>query len=294
MSTLTSRLFTQADPATFQRLENCANGVPNEVASHFAMGQQGEHIRRVQTALSTIADRLPELGIGAVTVNGSYDAAFANAVARYKQARRILNYANQVDNIVGRKTIASLDQDVATLQDGPRPPHLMPIDPRPRPTGSCLPVDQCPYSQSFTLQMLGGLTGGEVMEGGVYLFDMHDVANDLAARYVGTVAGLAVPGPIPVSPSIYGSPTAFSTPTPARVTDFFGFGIISVTMTPPFLLSASPVTLRYQGQSGPSQTMPFNLDTGPVNLPGAGIYGGLLHSTTTCNNVPGARRGGAG
>lgn len=292
MSTLKSNMFTHAPTAVFQRLENCANGVPNEPVSHFTVGQQGEHIQLVQLALSIIAEQIPELGVGLVTVNGNYDAAFASAVARYKQARHIFNFANQIDNIIGRKTIASLDQDIANLQDGPHPHHDIPIDPRPPLPGPCLPATQCPYGQSFTLQLLGGLTGGEIVEVGVFLFDIHDVINNLTARYVGKVVGIGAPTPIPASPSVYGSPTAFSTPTPARVTDFFAFAVGSITLSPPFALSASPVTLSFKGQAGLGQTMPFLLDSGPINLPGAGIHAGSLQLTTTCNGSPGATRRG--
>jgi len=294
MSTLNSQFFTQTEPAVFQLLENCANGVPSEVASHFALGQSGENIRVLQQALSMISERMPTLDVMPVTVTGVYDAAFASAVAHYKRSRSILNYAGAIDNIVGRKTIASLDRDLIALQGDPAPEPCPPSPgpgPQPAPVGPCVPEGECPSAQKFTLQLLAGLTGGEVLEIGAFLFDVHDVTNNLSARYIGKVVGVGVPTPIPGSPSVLGSPTAFTTNSPCRVTDFFAFAIGSLALSFPYPLSASPVTLTHKGRDGIGQTMPFFLDSGPVSLPGAAVHAGSLELQTTCNGQRGARRG---
>src|SRR5262245_40293796 len=85
MAVLSSKLFTDGDPAVVKKLEDCATGRPSEVASHFTLGQSGEHIRRVQEALRNVQDLEPDLGIPDFTVNGTYDNAFAQAIAVYKE-----------------------------------------------------------------------------------------------------------------------------------------------------------------------------------------------------------------
>ena len=61
MGVLVSKLFTEGDSFTVQKLEDCATGRPNEVFSHFTQGQSGEHIRRVQQALKNAQDLDPDL-----------------------------------------------------------------------------------------------------------------------------------------------------------------------------------------------------------------------------------------
>jgi hypothetical protein len=297
MTTLQSALFTSADAGVFQRLEDCANGYPNEVVSHFTTGQVGEHITLVQIALASIAGREAPLDIPAFMINGAYDADFAAAVAGYKTARNILNYANAIDDIVGKKTITSLDQELGDGVPPDPPPEPLP-DPQPapppappQPQTDCVVEANCPVSTTFTLQLLGGLTGGEVLEMGLFLFDVHDTANNLSARYIGKVVGLGAESPIPASISVLGQPTAFTTGSPCKVTRFFAFAISSFTAPPPYPLSASPVTLSYIGEDGPGQTVPFLLDTGPLNLPGASIHAGTLDLQTGCDGARGARRG---
>ena len=122
MPVLSSSLFTAEgiDGKTRQRLEDCAEG-GNESMTHIAHGQSGEHVRRVQLALARIKDANPGLGIPAFAVTGKYDQQFARAVLVYKSKRDIRNFRNQVDDIVGRKTIIQMDTDLGR--------KLSPVDP---------------------------------------------------------------------------------------------------------------------------------------------------------------------
>ena len=97
MGVLSSKLFTGEgiDDSTRQRLEDCALG-GNETLTHIAHGQLGQHVRRVQEALSRIRESDPSLGIPTFSVNGVYDPAFAHAVYVYKQRRKILNYRGRL------------------------------------------------------------------------------------------------------------------------------------------------------------------------------------------------------
>ena len=165
---LRSKLFTEADEATRQKLEACAAGQPNESASHFKVGHangQGEHIRRVQQALKNVQLDRPELGIPSFDVSGTYDATFARAVHVYKEKRDIRNYADQIDDIVGMKTLRQLDSDNVTR------PHVQPNRPAavsviPREVSAALagispvpnhqPLKGGVWSGSATVSVLGG------------------------------------------------------------------------------------------------------------------------------------------
>src|SRR5664279_1136924 len=109
MGELKSARFTQGDSSTVRRLEDCATGRPSEIASHFAIGSSGPAITKLQEALKEIQRNNPALGIPEFQVNGTYDRDFANAILAYKTKRDIRNFADKFDNIVGIKTIKSLD-----------------------------------------------------------------------------------------------------------------------------------------------------------------------------------------
>jgi hypothetical protein len=198
---LSSKLFTGEgiDDSTRQRLEGCALG-GNETLTHIAHGQRGQHVRRVQEALSRIRESDPSLGIPSFSVNGVYDPAFAHAVYVYKQRRSILNYRGQIDDIVGTKTIRSLDLDLQPakpkVQPSPTPP--MPKKPGvfPKPDGpGCVKDENCPTSQSFTVQVLTIVTAGEFLEGAVAQFRFRNTQNLLTADYEWTAFGVGPPGP---------------------------------------------------------------------------------------------------
>ncbi|MGI8989211.1 MAG: hypothetical protein ACR2I2_06465 [Bryobacteraceae bacterium] len=80
-------------------------------ASHVTVGAVGDHVGRIQTALMQI-DGLP---IDSHEIlDKRYGSSTASAVLRYKTKRKIINrsYQTQADNIVGKMTIASLDEEM--------------------------------------------------------------------------------------------------------------------------------------------------------------------------------------
>jgi hypothetical protein len=83
-------------------------------SAHVTPGSVGDHVRRIQTALSLIDDvRIEHFEI----VMKKYGLSTANAVLAYKRQRKIINssYQTQADNIVGKMTIAALDQELVNL-----------------------------------------------------------------------------------------------------------------------------------------------------------------------------------
>jgi hypothetical protein len=106
--------FFQGDPP----LEAC---LTNDSA-HLTRGASGNHVAKVQFALFAIDG----LGIDdGELANKSYGESTAAAVLAYKTRRSIINpaYQSTPDDIVGKMTIASLDQDMLSKQGQPGPPQ---------------------------------------------------------------------------------------------------------------------------------------------------------------------------
>jgi len=296
MGVLSSKLFTGEgiDDSTRQRLEDCALG-GNETLTHIAHGQRGEHVKRVQEALYRIRESDPSLGIPSFSVNGVYDPAFAHAVHVYKQRRNILNYRGRVDDIVGIKTIRSLDLDLQPAKPKVQPsvhPAAKPgVFPRPDGPG-CVRDENCPRSQSFTVQVMGIITVGDILEGGTARLRFRDTHNLLTADYLLFAFGIGTPGP-PVNVNKGGAPMPFTTPQAIRITRFgptavvIGGSPIPVHGTPSFFF----LTLSFRedglGSVGPT----IRIDTGQNPLAGMGAHKGKLSLVTTCGNAPGAFSG---
>lgn len=107
---LNSRLF-RSDPA----LEACLI----RDSAHIQPGAVGEHVAKIQTAL----DFLDHAQIGGDEVRAQqYGHSTADAVLAYKRKRQIVNftYQTQADNIVGKMTIAALDQEMVFLENRSR------------------------------------------------------------------------------------------------------------------------------------------------------------------------------
>jgi hypothetical protein len=87
-------------------------------AAHVTPGARGEHVGKLQIALKALGD--VEISDGEIA-SKTYGPSTAAAVLSYKKRRRIINfsYQSQADNIVGKMTIASLDQEMQKLD---RPP----------------------------------------------------------------------------------------------------------------------------------------------------------------------------
>jgi hypothetical protein len=84
--------------------------------AHIVPGAAGEHVRKIQLALIQLDD-------AAIAADGSYGPATAAAVLAYKQQRNIVNrsYQTKPDNIVGKMTIAALDQEMFDQENQPSP-----------------------------------------------------------------------------------------------------------------------------------------------------------------------------
>src|SRR5260370_36141423 len=90
------------------RLEACLVSDP----AHITPGSRGDHVARIQLALNQLDD-------AELAFDGIYGLATAQAVTDYKNdpARRILQPSQKTaDNIVGKRTIASLDSEMLAAE----------------------------------------------------------------------------------------------------------------------------------------------------------------------------------
>ena len=114
---LLSQLF-KGDPA----LEDAAN----RDAAHIVRGARGPHVEKIQQALNILDD-------AELQVDGIYGSATANAVLQYKRNRNIVNrsYQDTADDIVGRMTMAKLDEEMLAHENLPEGKiELIPISPQ--------------------------------------------------------------------------------------------------------------------------------------------------------------------
>lgn len=91
-------------------------------AAHIKTGDVGDHVRLIQIALMQIDG----LQIETVETDAMrYGPSTARAVLSYKTKRSIINHAYQQtpDPIVGKMTIASLDDDMRQMQYTPKIRH---------------------------------------------------------------------------------------------------------------------------------------------------------------------------
>lgn len=299
---LTSKLFTgpDVDEATKKKLQDCADGRPSEIVSHFSTSanRSGEHIRLVQEALKRAEARDPSLKLPSFAVDGFYSKEFADAVFEYKKQKNILNYAHKVDNIVGIKTIHSLDAEArggkADHHDFPPSPGPKPVPrPRPVPAVKCVPEAECPTTQNFEATILMGASGGEVFNLARYWVNIRDTINNLSSLYLLTVGGVGA-SPLPVSGSIGGEPTPFATSRPCRVCNFGPAGSFGeATQSSKFNIALMSIQFRI-GDGFPHMTLPFKVDTGFLSIPGGDLNVGKLTNITPCGKDgigTGARRG---
>jgi peptidoglycan hydrolase-like protein with peptidoglycan-binding domain len=86
-------------------------------SSHVTLNSQGEHVRLIQIALVRLGEELS----GGEYAAALYGPATADAVRSYKTKRDIINYSYQTatDDIVGKMTIRSLDNEVRLLENAP-------------------------------------------------------------------------------------------------------------------------------------------------------------------------------
>jgi peptidoglycan hydrolase-like protein with peptidoglycan-binding domain len=95
-------------------------------SAHITPGARGPHVEKIQTALNI----LDNAGLG---VDGAYGPATAKAVLNYKTKRNIINrsYQTSADNIVGKMTMAKLDEEMRAYETRPQTRiEFIPISPR--------------------------------------------------------------------------------------------------------------------------------------------------------------------
>ena len=113
MGLLVCKLFTE--PQEVPELERCLVSDPD----HITQGSQGDHVTKIQIALNRLSK-----GPGRENFNlkedGIYGPKTAAAVKAYKNApqRRILqSFQTTADDIVGKRTIKSLDDEMDILEN---------------------------------------------------------------------------------------------------------------------------------------------------------------------------------
>ena len=114
---LISRLF-RAD----QKLEAC---LVND-AAHVTQGASGDHVGKIQTALTVLDGANID---GSELSAKSYGSSTATAVLSYKTKRQIINfsYQKQADNIVGKMTIKAIDDELAIAEDAAQDLSVSPV-----------------------------------------------------------------------------------------------------------------------------------------------------------------------
>jgi hypothetical protein len=99
-----------------QRLQSCLK----EDASHIPPGSNGDHVLRIQQAL-TVLGEVPYMLWPHFELEARakiYGMATAKVVLSYKTKRKIINRSYQTgpDDIVGKMTIAALDRDMIVYE----------------------------------------------------------------------------------------------------------------------------------------------------------------------------------
>jgi hypothetical protein len=93
------------------KLQACLTSDP----AHVVPNARGDHVARIQKALLLV----DKANLDASELRGKfYGASTTAAVLAFKRKRKIINfsYQTQADNIVGKMTIARLDEDVLALE----------------------------------------------------------------------------------------------------------------------------------------------------------------------------------
>jgi len=128
-----------------QRFEQCLV----RDSAHVVPGEVGPHVRDIQFAIEIIDNVKID---DSEKLAGRYGPSTASAVLQYKKKRKIINrsYQSTEDDIVGKMTIASLDEEMFRRQTEPAkgsrplcgregPPLVVElVDPAPFPRGSRL------------------------------------------------------------------------------------------------------------------------------------------------------------
>jgi hypothetical protein len=116
-----SKLFT-SDPNVRDRLNKALESDPD----HIVPGSSGDHVAKIQVALS----RLGKVQINQDEIDQKfYGATTSKAVEAFKSGCKppLLNFKNQIDSIVGKKTTRELDRQMKDFENhNPPPPPPVP------------------------------------------------------------------------------------------------------------------------------------------------------------------------
>lgn len=198
------------------RLEACLVSHP----AHVKQGDSGTYVSKIQQALI----RLDSLKIDRRELSSqTYGPSTAAAVLKYKKKRHIINtsYQSQEDDIVGKMTIASLDNELA------RRYPFQPLEPGSLQVAKELPPPSLktdkPKSRNFSIRCREAYSIGPVVIAKVRMsFDIFDNTNHVSAEYnfVGGAAGLGTP----ISTTDPGPFSDFTTPDDRTAGGFEGPG----------------------------------------------------------------------
>lgn len=214
-------------------------------AAHIKLNASGPHVSKIQHALI----RLDDLKIDANELSkGIYGPSTAAAVLKYKRKRKIINFSYQSheDDIVGKLTIASLDDELA------RRFIFNQIDPKDMQVAKDLPPPQIrpsmPMSREFSIRCRGGFSFGPGFAAVVTLdFDIFDEKNKQSAeyRYSAVAGGISTP----ISITQPGPYTGFTTSVDIAANAFEGPANLNSTggansSFVNLVLLAPPMTIR--------------------------------------------------
>lgn len=151
-------------------------------AAHITLGARGPHVGKIQQALITLDG-------ARISIDEQYGSATAAAVKAYKTKRGIINqsYQQAADAIVGKMTMASLDQEMLKRERQLPPNPLPPLPPPPPPI---------PVGAFFGVRAESEIENEEVLSSNPpEFFQFTDVMNQRAALYRFNIpGGIAIPG----------------------------------------------------------------------------------------------------
>jgi len=108
-SNLESTHFRSFSQATQTRLLQCLR---NDGANIRPFSAPGEAIEAIKKGLNRVQPRNPGMPLIVGSQTNAFDQAMINAVLAYKARKGIIRAGKQLDNVVGRGTLAQLDNDL--------------------------------------------------------------------------------------------------------------------------------------------------------------------------------------
>jgi peptidoglycan hydrolase-like protein with peptidoglycan-binding domain len=122
--------------------------------AHITQGASGPHVEKIQLALITLDG-------ATLDPDGVYGPSTAAAVLAYKKKRRIINpsYQQAADDIVGKMTMASLDQELVAMENR-GPVRIRPLNPAGGPVSPSPSLDAVRGGPRLGFAISGGALAG--------------------------------------------------------------------------------------------------------------------------------------